>query len=152
MNKPARLLLADIQTGQILLRSALVGYECFSAGTFAEGMRLMKEDGFDMVICGVHFDDSRMLEFFQEIRKQPDHAKTKLIAFRAGGTELRTVLRDSINIVRNVLHLSAYIEWEDHSSSTSPVDSLRCAIEEFIPLEQRVQPETILLERTATDP
>ena len=67
MLEPARIFIADIQDSQTLLFRVLEGYKLSTANTFPEAARMLAADGFDMIICGIHFDDSRMVDLLQAI-------------------------------------------------------------------------------------
>ncbi len=133
MTKKARLLIADVPAVQSVLTEALQGYDLFAVGTTQGALRLLAENGFDMIICGIHFDDSRMIELFQAVRKDPRHKDIPLIAFRAIPAEHEELLRDSVTTLGKTLGVNSYIELDAYVNSPDRAASLRKAIEASLP-------------------
>jgi|688.fasta_scaffold640887_1 hypothetical protein len=73
-----KILVAAVPSGQYIAQKALAGkFDLLFASTLREAQQLLKDShiaepeprsGFDLVICSVHFDDSRMFELLQHIR------------------------------------------------------------------------------------
>lgn len=65
------ILIADVQEAAQRLCNVLVGrHEVFVAQTFETAREFAQNQSVDEIICGLHFDDSRMLDFLTWAKKQ----------------------------------------------------------------------------------
>jgi CheY-like chemotaxis protein len=133
MPAPARIFIADIQDGQNSLSRALNGYKHFTTSNSSEASRMLSADEFDMIICGIHFDDSRMVELLQSIYKDVRHKQTPVIVFRATHSDNVDMLRFTEEGLRKFTVLGAYIELEDYLNEPDPDQALRQQIENSLP-------------------
>jgi len=63
-----RILVADIPDSDRRLTAILNGHELAFARTLGEAQRMLAQAGFDLVVIGVHFDDSRMFDLVRHVR------------------------------------------------------------------------------------
>ena len=63
-----RILVADTPESDRRLTEVLDGHELVFARTLSEAQRLLAQETFDLVLVGVHFDDSRMFDLVRHIR------------------------------------------------------------------------------------
>ena len=63
-----RILVADIPESDRRLTEVLNGHELAFARTLSEAQRALAQGGFDLVVVGVHFDDSRMFDLVRHVR------------------------------------------------------------------------------------
>jgi DNA-binding response OmpR family regulator len=63
-----RILVADIPDSDRRLTEVLSGHELAFARTLGEAQRLLAQAGFDLIVVGVHFDDSRMFDLVRHVR------------------------------------------------------------------------------------
>ena len=73
--QPARILIADLPSALPAIRQALSGYELVEVTTFELANRMLMEDGFKLVVVGIHFDDSRAIELINILRQDENHKK-----------------------------------------------------------------------------
>ena len=64
----ARILVADTPESDRRLTEVLHGHELVFARTLSAAQRLLAQRAFDLVVVGVHFDDSRMFDLVRHIR------------------------------------------------------------------------------------
>ena len=65
---PKRILVADTPDSDHRLNAILAGHEVTFARTVGESLRLLAHQQFDLVLVGVHFDDSRMFDLVRHVR------------------------------------------------------------------------------------
>jgi CheY-like chemotaxis protein len=133
MLEPARIFIADIQDSQTLLFRVLEGYKLSTANTFPEAARMLAADGFDMIICGIHFDDSRMVDLLQAIFKDVRHKNTPVIVFHGAHSDNVDLLRTTVDTLRKLHSFGAYIELDNYLTEPGPGEALRKEIEKSIP-------------------
>ena len=63
-----RILVADTPESDRRMTEVLNGHELVCARTLSEAQRLLEQQAFDLVVVGVHFDDSRMFDLVRHIR------------------------------------------------------------------------------------
>jgi DNA-binding response OmpR family regulator len=72
---------------QPVLRLQLEGYDVEEASTGAEGLRRLREDGFDLVLLDAELPETNGWVALKEIREDPALKDTKVIVFMAGEGE-----------------------------------------------------------------
>ena len=63
-----RILVADTPDSDRRLIEILSGHEVAFARTLSEAHRLLAQQAFDLLVIGVHFDDSRMFDLVRHVR------------------------------------------------------------------------------------
>lgn len=63
-----RILVADTPESDRRLTEVLNGHELAFARTLSEAQRLLAQAGFDLIVIGVQFDDSRMFDLVRHVR------------------------------------------------------------------------------------
>lgn len=137
MSKDARILVAQEKSCIDIFVSALSSnYEIMPAVTLEEAERLSIEDGIDLFVIGIHFDDSRAIELCRFIRNDRKHSQTPVILVRYQPSDSALFLRQSIEVIAKVIGVKSYIE-----ADYSPDDDDRPffervvgAIEEALPV------------------
>ena len=71
MPEPARVLVADVAEMDEKIRECLPGHDLTFVRTMWDAMRALRQDGFQLVVIGLEFDESRMLELLQYVRGLP---------------------------------------------------------------------------------
>jgi CheY-like chemotaxis protein len=137
----ARILIAAPMAGQNFLVPCLMGYEISTAETFTQAIRLLSDEAFDLVVCSIHFDDSRAVNLLQEIRKDPNRSKTPFIVSRTMPSEHRQLLRLAVETIEKAFGAIPYIELDSYKGSPDPVAAMRVAIEKHLPPEKIVGSE-----------
>ena len=62
-----RILIADPPESDRRLAAILSGHELVFVRSLAEALRTLRERRFDLVLVGVHFDESRMFDLMREV-------------------------------------------------------------------------------------
>ena len=65
---PKRILVADTPESDRRLNEILVGHEVSFVRTLGEAQRVLGQEHFDLILVGVHFDDSRMFDLVRHVR------------------------------------------------------------------------------------
>jgi CheY-like chemotaxis protein len=136
--KNAQILVAETPSAVERWRSILVGYDILVAETPMQARDLLESNHVDLIICGIHFDDSQALDLVTKIRESGAHKKTPVVIARLLPTELGKMLKQSISVVQSELGISRYIELDEYETRTNPEAALRADLEQFLPLTRRV--------------
>lgn len=98
-------------------------YELVLATRLKEAKRLCVEDGIDLFIIGIHFDDSRALELVKFIGLGEKHSKAPVIIVRKSPSNHDRLLRQTIDHMIKVGAVRQYIE--------APEDNNENCVDEF---------------------
>jgi CheY-like chemotaxis protein len=80
---PKRILVADTSDSDRRLSAILAGQDVMFARTIGEAQRLLAQQQFDLVMIGVHFDDSRMFDLVRHVRAGGHHAGKPVACVRS---------------------------------------------------------------------
>ena len=85
--KKARILVASLPRAYLRLFAILPGHELSFVRTLSEAQVALERDHFNMVMIGVHFDESRMFELLRYVRADKRYASVPVVCFRGGASE-----------------------------------------------------------------
>jgi hypothetical protein len=80
--KTARILVASARHAYTRLFAILPGHDLIFVSTCAEARRALNEGLFDLIMLGVHFDESRMFEILQCVKADERHDHVPVMCFR----------------------------------------------------------------------
>lgn len=108
----AKILIADLQKGALRLTTILSDhYELVYTNTVEQAMRLLRApDEFDLVIVGVLFDDSRMYDLIQQIRRSDQLKSLPVMGFSDEHTAISVAGRDAIESGSHLLGVADYVD------------------------------------------
>ncbi len=104
-------------------------HEYTVARATSEARIRLKEQSFDLIMIGVHFDESRMFDLLREIRKTPEYAETPIICFCMRDTPLTRTMHDSADVLSRRLGAWMYLDQQEYSVSKDPDAEMRRVIE-----------------------
>jgi len=111
-------------------------YEFIFADAMAEAIVRIKEESFDLVMIGVHFDQSRMFDLLRELHKAR-YDDTPVICFCTRATPLTRTVHESIDVAAKALGAWMYLDHQKYSDLGDPDDELRRIIERCLTGEAR---------------
>lgn len=81
----AKILVADVaETNARLMRVLQSRHQMYFASKMEEALEKLKEHTFDMVICGMDFDESQMIDLLRAVKGVEELANTRFICLRVG--------------------------------------------------------------------
>lgn len=105
-----RILAADVPQGIQTLRNVLTAEaEIVVASTMEEAMSLLK-GGADLIVCGIHFDESRMFDLLRVAKADPATRPIPFLCFRDMESELAQPVLESLQIACNALGAVAFVD------------------------------------------
>ena len=133
--EPARILLAEDANNLPTLTAALRGYELLATVTLKQAERLIIEDGINIIVVGIHFEDSRAMELIQMVRLDAKHEKTPIIVHRLNPSDHGAVLRQTLDVMKTLKVIQEYLELEGNPAAKQKI---REAVEQYLPAEKFV--------------
>lgn len=109
-NLPKRILAADDQAGFAMLQATLDGaYDWIYARTLHEAVEQLRE-GLDMIVCGVHFDESRMFDFLRISKAAPATKSVPFLCYRDLDSDLGPAVLEAMEIAVKALGAVAFVD------------------------------------------
>lgn len=122
----AHILIADTTDGIANLQRILSSeHDLVAATTMKQALYSLKEKAFDVIVVGVHFDDSQMFDLIQEIRSCPKNAQKPLICFCSRNTNMTRVLHTTLDYSTRMLGAWMYLNQYEYVSHDDPDSELR---------------------------
>jgi hypothetical protein len=125
----ARILIADTDDGVANLERILAGHELIVANEMKTAMRMLTRQIYDLIIVGVHFDDSRMFELIPEINKTEKCAGKPVICFCTRDTAMTRTMHESLSFSARTLGAWMYLDQHQYNVYQDPDAELRRIIE-----------------------
>jgi CheY-like chemotaxis protein len=105
-----RILAAVPPEAQAILRLALgKAATLLPAHTTEEALGIVAQ-GVDIIICGIHFDDSRMFELLRAVKADPGLGKIPFVCVRLVGSNLTPTLVQSLEMSCALLGAAVFID------------------------------------------
>ena len=105
-----QILAATPPNGEPILRRALGdAATLLPAHTLEEALDVIAQ-GVDIIVCGIHFDESRMFELLRAVKADPRVNKTPFVCVRLIGSNLTPTLIQSLDISCALLGAAKFID------------------------------------------
>lgn len=112
-------------------------HEFVVVGTVAQAVDKLKEQTFDLIMVGVHFNESRMFELLRDIHAARKNGDTSVICFCSRDTPLTRTMHESIDAASKAMGAWMYLDQHEFNVSKDPDDELRRIIERCLTGEAR---------------
>jgi hypothetical protein len=103
MPAQARVLVADIPEMDEKIRECLPGHDLTFVRTMYDAIGKLRRDGFQLVVIGLDFDESRMLELLQYVRGLLRYKDVPVVCVHAGNMNLSEAVMKNIDIAVKAL-------------------------------------------------
>ena len=127
----ARILVAASREPRAIVERIVAGHELSFAETMAQAEQLLRERTFDLIICTIVFDESKMFDLLQLAKSTPEWQRIPFVAACVRSHILRspTALRDAA-FTCGTLGAEAFLDIADYQ--VDPEREMREAIERHI--------------------
>jgi hypothetical protein len=145
----ARIFIAGTTEDEAVIERILGEKHQFTTvGVMSEALTKVKNETFDLVMIGVHFDQSRMFDLLRELH-QARYDETPVICFCTRDTALTRKAHESIDLASKALGAWMYLDHHKYSDAENPDDELRRVIERCLSGESRkeIQAERLDINR-----
>lgn len=78
----ARILVAASPEPRAVIERILGGHELFCADTLAQARQFLREGTFELIICTIAFDESKMFDLLRLVKSKPELQQTPFVAAR----------------------------------------------------------------------
>jgi len=111
----AKVLVADIPEADEKIRECLPGHDLHFVRTFGEAIRELRKDGYQLILIGMHFDESRMFELLHYVRSLPHNKDVPVICVQCQDVMLSDAVLKNMDDAVKALGGTAFIDLRDHS-------------------------------------
>lgn len=110
--KTPRILIAGVPETYERLSTILTGYNPEFADTFSQAKASLKSTVYQLVMIGIHFDDSRLFDLLRYLKGSESHAHVSVLCYRGTtGAETRTKLTvQAVGIACRALGASGFLD------------------------------------------
>ena len=124
----ANILIAASPEPRAILERILAGHELFCAEAMAQAEQFLGERTFDLIICTIVFDESRMFDFLRRAKSKLEWQRIPFVCARVRGHILRspTALKAAVFTCRE-LGAAAFLDIADYQ--VDPEREMRDAVE-----------------------
>ena len=103
----------DIPEADDKIRECLPGHDLHFVRTLGAAIRELRRDGYQLIVIGMHFDDSRMFELLQYVRSLPHYAAVPVICVHAEYLNLSEAVMKNIDVAVKALGGLAFLNLGD---------------------------------------
>ena len=124
----AKILVAASREPRAVLERVLEGHEFSCAETMAQAEQLLGERTFDLIICTIVFDESKMFDFLRHAKSRPEWQRIPFVCARLRSYILRSPASlESVAFTCRALGAEAFLDIADYR--VDPEREMRDAIE-----------------------
>ena len=113
MPTPTRVLVANVAEMDEKIRDCLPGHELTFVRRMSDAIRALRHDGFQLVVIGLHFDESRMLELLQYVRSLRPYREVPVICVHGEHLNLSEAVIRNIDVAVKALGGIAFLNLGD---------------------------------------
>jgi CheY-like chemotaxis protein len=127
----AKILVAASSEPREILQRMLAGHELACPASLAQAERLLQERPFDLILCTVFFDESRMFDLLRLAKSKAEWARIPFVCARLRRHVLDALIaREGVAFTCRALGAVAYLDVADYGAD--PDREMRAAIERVL--------------------
>jgi PleD family two-component response regulator len=111
----AKVLVADIPEADEKIRECLPGHDLHFVRTLGAAIRELRRDGYQLIVIGMHFDDSRMFELLRYVRTLHQHKDVPVICVQCEEVMLSEAVLKNMEDAVKALGGNAFVDLRDGS-------------------------------------
>ena len=127
-----RVLVADTAEGDRRITAILAGYELEFVRTLDEARRELKDDGFSLVLIGVHFDDSRMFDLLRYMQATPEKAGRCVVCMRSQRFVSTAITIEGLEIAARTLGCALFLDLTWYADDEKGNQAVRTLLEALL--------------------
>jgi len=127
-----RVLVADTAEGDRRIAAILSGYELKFVRTLEEARRALQDDGIDLVLIGVHFDDSRMFDLLRYVRANPGKVGRRVVCMRSQRFVSTAITIEGLEIAARTLGCALFLDLTWYADDAQGNKAVRTLLEALL--------------------
>ena len=109
----AKVLVADVPEADEQIRDCLPGHSLHFVRTLAQAIRELRRDGYQLIVIGMHFDESRMFELQRYVRGLPELKHVPVICVQCLDVLLSDAVLKNMDDAVKALGGTAFVDLRD---------------------------------------
>jgi CheY-like chemotaxis protein len=131
----AKILLAASSEPRATIERILAGHDLSCPETLEKAEQMLRNQSFDLIVCTVFFDESRMFDLLRLAKSTPEWQSIPFVAARVRQQVLEaSISREAIAFTCKALGAAAFVDVANYPMDTDR--EMRAAIERFIDAEK----------------
>ena len=135
-----KLLVADVPEMRPRLSRILGGLELAFAATLEDAVRAMSRRTFDLIVIGVHFDESRMFDLMRHVRLDENNSAKPVVCVRGHLLESTAISLEGLDIAIKALSGSGFVDFARFSDDAAGDAAIRRIIDRVLEINGDMNP------------
>lgn len=135
-----RILCAVAPDTEERVRRILTGHDLHFVGDLRAAENALEKDGIGLVVVGARFDESRMFDLLDYIRKSAEHRKIPIVAAVIGVTHMSTETVAGLAHTTKIFGASVFVNLNDFADDETENTRLRLVVNALV-LPPSIVPE-----------
>src|SRR5947207_7536677 len=114
------------------LAAVLVGHDLTFTRTLEQALAFLARRDFDLVIVGVHFDESRMFDLLRHVRSGGRNSHARVVCVLGHRFESPAISIEGLEIATRALAADAFVDLSRYSEGEQAEQALRQVIEPLL--------------------
>jgi PleD family two-component response regulator len=128
---PKKILVADGRDIQRRLGPILEPHEPTFVHTLTDAKRALARDGYDLVIIGVHFDESRMFDLLRQVRADERYQATPVVCVASQPFDT-PISVEGLEIATRALAADAFVDFAKYAGREAGDAAIRGVVERLL--------------------
>jgi hypothetical protein len=111
----AKVLAADVPEMDARIRECLPDHEIVFVRTLVEAVAMLRQDGFSLVVIGLHFDESRMFELLSHVRSLSQYDQVPVICVQGLEVIVPEAVMRTVDMAVKALGGTAFVDLRDEA-------------------------------------
>ena len=116
---PMKKLILVADHSDVRISAMLNGHELTFVRTLDEARSTLAGRNFDLIVIGVHFDESRMFDLLRHVRWQERHRATPVVCLLSAAFTRHAIAAEGLEIAVKALGGTAYLDLKGMSDSAA---------------------------------
>jgi DNA-binding response OmpR family regulator len=126
------ILVADGPDMKDRLAAVLAGHELTFARSLQQATALLESRDFDLVIVGVHFDESRMFDLLRHIRSGGRNSRARVVCILGHRFGSQAISIEGLEIATRALAADAFVDLSPYAEGAETGQALRKVLEPLL--------------------
>jgi CheY-like chemotaxis protein len=105
-----KVLVADVPAVQARVAAVLAHERAVFVHTLAAALRVLAAEDFDLVLVGMHFDDSRMFDLLREVRAGSRNRAVPIVCYRLRPLAFMALSTQVIDVTVKALGAQSFVD------------------------------------------
>ena len=111
----ARVLVADVPETDERIRHCLPGHDLVFVRTMHEAVSALRNDGFSLIVIGIHFDDSRMFDLLTYVRSLAIYKDAAVVCVQGVDMVMPDSVTHTVDMAIKALGGTAFVDLRDEA-------------------------------------